>query len=323
MQGEQNMKWYKLVFKQKQPIHIGGITWGVVNETEFFIPGWTMWGALTNAFILQGLDEELNQNKIEISEIFETITNFYPVLVEDREDTTQIIKKDPLFPIYKNGELQFGDYSEDKFRFSFVDTFVSTAVEPVSRKAKDKSLHEVDFVLPQSKSSANIKGRLYWVGLLGVKEQHCESINNKFLNNDSPQPFQIYIGGERRYGYGEIELLKESLNYEISDEELAKWNLDREGKFRIDSSTSDADSSSVILRNFFHCYPEVISKLKFLGEIRVIAEFNFTQYLPYIKEAEYFITPGSRIFLNGEILRDKQFLLKKGKLMIKSEKEKN
>ncbi len=52
MQGHQENKmvWYKLVFKQNQPIHIGYIDWGVVNETQIFIPGWTMWGALTKAY---------------------------------------------------------------------------------------------------------------------------------------------------------------------------------------------------------------------------------------------------------------------------------
>lgn len=44
------MKWYKLVFKQNQPIHIGSTKWGIVNKTEIFIPGWTMWGALTKTF---------------------------------------------------------------------------------------------------------------------------------------------------------------------------------------------------------------------------------------------------------------------------------
>ncbi len=46
-------KWYKLVFKQIQPIHIGMGSYGVINETRIFIPGWTMWGALTKAYNLK------------------------------------------------------------------------------------------------------------------------------------------------------------------------------------------------------------------------------------------------------------------------------
>jgi hypothetical protein len=32
------MKWYKLIFKQNQPIHIGSTKWGIVNKTEILFP---------------------------------------------------------------------------------------------------------------------------------------------------------------------------------------------------------------------------------------------------------------------------------------------
>jgi len=42
-------------------------------------------------------------------------------------------------------------FSEEKFRFLFVDSILQTAIEPILRKAKDESLHELDFILPKPK----------------------------------------------------------------------------------------------------------------------------------------------------------------------------
>jgi len=106
-----NKKWYKLVFKQIQPIHIGVGSYGVVNETRIFIPGWTMWGALTKAYNLQN-----NQSLSENQELFENISCFYPCFNKDG--------KDVLFPNFENGEFCLGKYSEDEFRAKLVDSFV-------------------------------------------------------------------------------------------------------------------------------------------------------------------------------------------------------
>ncbi|MGB9755786.1 MAG: hypothetical protein ACPLXO_02775, partial [Desulfurella sp.] len=73
------MEWYKLVFKQNQPIHIGSTRWGVINETEVFIPGWTMWGALTNQFLIENEFKDIEKSK----KIFERITNFYPMIGQE------------------------------------------------------------------------------------------------------------------------------------------------------------------------------------------------------------------------------------------------
>lgn len=132
------MNWYKLVFKQNQPIHIGYIDWGVVNETQIFIPGWTMWGALTKAYNVCN-KKSLSDNK----DLFETITCFYPCFNSDGNEV--------LFPEYKYGEFYLGGSSEDRFRLEFVDVFISTAVYPHSRQAVENSLHEIEYILPKSK----------------------------------------------------------------------------------------------------------------------------------------------------------------------------
>ena len=67
------IKWYQLVFEQLQPLHIGKLNYGVIAETEIFIPGQTIWGALTKSYnLLNKTDLNNNQN------LFSTITCFFP-----------------------------------------------------------------------------------------------------------------------------------------------------------------------------------------------------------------------------------------------------
>ncbi len=196
-------KRYLLIFEQIQPLHIGAGSYGVVNETRIFIPGWTMWGALTNAYSrIIGENPEVNQNQ----KLFEKITcfypSFYPLTGKDNENV--------LFPAFKEGKLHLGQFSEDRFRVMFVDTFVSTAINPAYRSAKDESLHEINIILPKAKSGYSVNSkeqRLYWIGAVET-------------GADIPDGIRIVVGGDVRYGFGEM-ILKEKK--EITEEDFNKW----------------------------------------------------------------------------------------------------
>jgi hypothetical protein len=302
------MKWYKLVFKQNQPIHIGSTKWGIVNKTEIFIPGWTMWGALTKTFN-QYSKRELSENQ----ELFETITCFYPSF--DKEGGNI------LFPNYKNGLFYLGnhseEYSEDKFRYEFTDTFVSTAIIPGLRSAKEESLHEIEVLLPQSKKEKEVKEenkkeskkekkQLYWVGILGIKNDLSDFIKND-LSDFLKKGLNIYIGGDVKYGFGELQLvydkeIKSEDNNELKNE-LKNWNIDEYGCLTLDDNKN--------IKQFLKFSPEI----KFEGELKLLAEFDFTKNIPEIKNVSYFINIGSKI--NSKIPNDQsckcKYKLVKGK----------
>ncbi len=88
-----------------------------------------------------------------------------------------------------------------------MDTFVSTAVKPLTREATDKSLHEIDFILPpRPKNELPDSGigqstQLYWIGLVGTDGDSAEMA--AFFQKDI---FTINIGGESRYGFGCMKL---------------------------------------------------------------------------------------------------------------------
>lgn len=163
----ENETWFKVSFKQKQPIHIGYNKYGVINETRIFIPGQTMWGALTNAYF----KKTGKHNK----ELFENISCFYPV-----------IRNKVLSPRFEDGEFFLGDFSEKEFRKEFVTTYLSTSINPKFLSAKDESLHEIDVILP--------KEGIEWEGYVKCDEEKLKQID------------EIYIGGDVRYGFGLMKM---------------------------------------------------------------------------------------------------------------------
>ncbi|ADQ41983.1 hypothetical protein Calkr_2558 [Caldicellulosiruptor acetigenus I77R1B] len=328
------MNWYRLIFMQKQPIHVGSFLWGVVNETNIFIPGWTMWGALTNQFLKTNKNKEIEDAK----KIFERITNFYPAIGPKETTCSESISQQLqyLFPQYEEGNFGFKKYifkdgilqnaednkkdgfiSEDEFKFEFVDTIISTAVEPLSRKAKDESLHEFEFILPMSKKNLynrknNEIKQLYWVGLIGFENNALNKINklidNSKNNSDKQQSTNecngngkkgyqdyksfleevfstVFIGGDVRYGYGELKLC--SCEEVKSDAELNHWNIN------IDNGTARISSDAPLRQ-----YLKFSNKMQIEGEIKLIAEFDFTKNVPSILKAGYFVNVGSKISHN-------------------------
>ncbi len=193
--------WYELKVKPIQPLHIGAGQYGVLSPSMTFIPGKTMWGALTAALgnYLGKTEEEMRKDSCMT--IFEVISNFYPV-----------INGEPCFPKYKKGELHLGEYSEKEFRYLFTDTFVSTSITAEQQSAKEDSLHEIEHILPSSKDESNNSHlELHWKGILSIDLDEEMSNKNGFklkLGDFLKKEREIVIGGERKYGFGLAKILE-------------------------------------------------------------------------------------------------------------------
>ncbi|WP_144444042.1 hypothetical protein [Desulfurobacterium indicum] len=203
------------------------------------------------------------------------ITNFFPSF-----DGNNILE-----PAYKNGEFIYkinGKYiSEEQFRLYFVDADFKTSIDPLTITAKEKQLYEFEYILPKPKKeflkdveNLEFQGQLYWIGLIKIEDKK----KGEFLKNN-PKIFvgKIFVGGDTRYGYGLLKIIE----CKEAKEELKNWHLNDEGKFEYDDKTP--------LRNFF----EFKSNIKFKGEIKLIPELEFTNRDPRVKDAKFYITPGS------------------------------
>jgi len=169
------MSWYKIIFRQIQPIHLGHRKHGVINETRVFITGQMMWGALTNAYFHKTGQYD--------KELFENISCFYPM-----------VDNVVLYPRFEDGAFYLGSCSEKEFRQLYVTTLLSTAINPNTLNAKDESLHEIDVILPNN---------LDWIGYVNCDKEKLKKLK------------EIFIGGDSRYGFGlmKLESIEEATDY--------------------------------------------------------------------------------------------------------------
>ena len=275
-------QWYKLIFKQVQPIHIGAGNYGVVNETRIFIPGWTMWGALTKAYNLKK-GKSLSDNQ----ELFKNISCFYPAF--KNKDDFEI-----LFPQFKNGEFYLGDYSEDKFRAKFVDTFMSTAIHPLTNTALDESLHELNVILTCAKVDFieyKKEKQLYWIGIIQIDDE----LKDFFKEGLKQKGSKIFIGADVRYGYGELELTKYT---PLEEKDKDFWWI-------------NDDNIEIKTNRPSPYFIEAKENLKMEGEVLLIPEIDFRQNTPIVADASFYVSVGSKLKHHTQ----KRVRLYKGKLI--------
>lgn len=258
--------WYEIKLKQVNPLHIGIKNYGVLSETRLYIPGWTMWGALVNTY--GKMEGETEEAFAKGKQLFEKITCFFPCISSD------------IFPKFKKGNLYMGELSEKDFRMEYTDIFMSTAINPHSLSAKDKSLHETEIILPKSKDEK--KENVFWKGLIGMEVEDEEEFNQfkKRLK-------KVYVGGEITYGFGEMEIL--SIVQIQEENNLQKWGLKRDGSIYLDKNID-------VLRNYM-CISD--SALSISGKTELIVQYDFSKSPCEITSKNYCFVPGSKVTLNN------------------------
>lgn len=276
--SKKSLTWYEIKIEQLSSVHIGKKNYGVLAETRLFIPGWTIWGALVNSY------GRLNGGSIDAFKegkgLFENITCFY--IIKD--------KREIMFPKFNNGKLYLGNMSEEEFRNKFTYTFTSTAIEPDCVAARDASLHEIETILSKAKDG---KKNICWVGLVGIEDSKKE-IFNKFLNETE----EIFVGGDISYGFGKMRIVNKEDNL-ANEKDLLDWGLTNKGNMNITVKNSS--------RNFIQISNS--SKLK-KGKLEFIVQYDFSDSIPSIEQAEYCFVPGSKIDIRGK--DKKTYYLQKG-----------
>lgn len=251
-------KWYEITLKPLQPLHIGSGNYGVVNPTWIYIPGWTIWGALTAAY---GIKNGWNKNTLsdQQKELFEQVSNFYPV-----------IDGKTLFPNYKKGVFCLGNYTEKEFRYYATDTFISTGINPSTQTAQDKMLHEIEYILTTLKEK---KSKIFWRGILFIDlNQHFSD----FLKRGQI----IAVGGEKNKGFGmmRIDMINEC-------SKLEEWNSDKDktahfvgkaqliesGKSQFIAEIEDSNKYNLKLKSLKNLYlPGSIKKKKDMSNGKLV-----------------------------------------------------
>jgi hypothetical protein len=215
---------YELTYKAKSDLHIGyGSQLGMVTRTRYYIPGKTMWGAVTavlSRIALGSYNEKIYERVKEFVKEHLIFSYFYPTK-----------DGDILYPNYTEKGLKFGNMNKEEFEKEFISSYVSTALDKTSRTAEEGSLHEFELISPAEfvgylftnleKNYANAMVPFF------VKEVGEEEISVQLKGKDV-ELFdairEIQVGGERIYGFGRLELLKDKQTREVN-KILAKYEL--------------------------------------------------------------------------------------------------
>ncbi|GIV84812.1 MAG: hypothetical protein KatS3mg052_1819 [Candidatus Roseilinea sp.] len=193
------MAWqmFRVTYELRSPLHIGYHKVGNVQRTRHYIPARNLWGAVTEALTRRGFATEVlkKQRPDDYPEVGKWVRERCAFGYWFIEENGAL-----LAPQYRNGQLCYGQYSAAEFERRYLSAHVTTALDPATTSAQDGSLHEVEFIAPHTPDGTrtHIGGYVF----LDVNvQQHLgtEQAWRAWLET-------LQVGGERRYGFGQLRL---------------------------------------------------------------------------------------------------------------------
>jgi hypothetical protein len=216
-------------------------------RTRPYVPGKLIWGALTAKLtLILGINDYQ-----KVGEFLKKAMRFgylYPY-----------VEGQLYLPKYTEKGLMFGPLSQNEFEKKFISSMASTAIEPESLSAEEGMLHEVEFISPYTIDDGKpvfIRG-FVWIREFTEKGIKLSRSNNELIitHNGTSVDFKsqlanrFQIGGERKYGFGLLELKELD---EISNNEFnglsGKWS-EKDGEVCISINSDNPIWSHVLCSN--------------------------------------------------------------------------
>jgi hypothetical protein len=190
------MAWtmYTVIYELHSPLHIGYHKVDNVQRTRYYIPARNLWGAVTEALTRRGfsINGVTQGNYQQIGEWVKKHCAFGYWFIQENDAS--------LCPHYEGNRLKYGSLPVAEFERRYLDAHVTTALDAATTTAQDRGLHEVEFIAPYNQDGERtcVSG---WVFLDEIAQPLLgeESQWSAWLSN-------LQIGGERRYGFGQLRL---------------------------------------------------------------------------------------------------------------------
>lgn len=180
---------YQIVFRLLSPLHIGYKKMENIQYTRRYVPAKTVWGALTAAIAKMLNDRDYKK----IGDAIKGNLRFSYFFLAENENGSK-----PLIPKYTSEGMKFGDYPKIEFEMRFLDSYASTAILPDFNSAEEESLHEIEILTSYDKVNEK---PVFLVGYIFEKKNGDGNYNwQEALKH-------VQIGGERKYGFGRLELV--------------------------------------------------------------------------------------------------------------------
>ncbi|MEW6423841.1 MAG: RAMP superfamily CRISPR-associated protein [Bacillota bacterium] len=208
---------YRITFRLLSPLHVGHRKAGNLMQTRRYVPGKSLWGALT-ARLTQDAGSGFKPEAYEaVGRVVQSCFRFgylYPAYMETgAAGVPDAEELKPFFP-WEKGRVPF-DYL-------FLESHTGTAVDAGSRGALAGSLHETEFISPQTRPERDnpLSLPVYLTGDLWVKKTPGEVEKNlqevpEALRGVAVKAFaewgsgldKLQLGGEQKYGWGMVRLV--------------------------------------------------------------------------------------------------------------------
>ena len=194
-------KWilYSLVFQLKSPLHIGYHKIMHLTRTRLYVPARTLWGAMTVKLV-----QKTGRNDYKKAGQFlrEKMRFGYFYFSNGKE----------LFlPHYTEEGLKLGRMCLYEFEKKYIRSISTTAIDANSLSAEEETLHHLEYINYRNTEDSS---PLFLEGLMWIKiDGHPKEDDFLFTYEDvqvklSELLQSLQIGGERKYGFGETELVK-------------------------------------------------------------------------------------------------------------------
>lgn len=203
-----------LTYRAAAPLLLGEHKLGFIQRTRLFIPGWTLWGALT-ATLTRACFPQADGARYEAVGAWvaeNLLTSYAYLLVKDEKGAEQ-----PATPHFQDGQWHYGPLPAAQFEARFVTSLGQTAIAPESLTAETNTLHETEALSAydlQDGTPARWQFTLYWRESEKASEREGESANQResealtglTLDAVVAALGTLTVGADRSAGLGRLKL---------------------------------------------------------------------------------------------------------------------
>jgi hypothetical protein len=182
------MTWtrYRLCFQLLSPLHIGYRKVGNLQQTRDYVPGKSLWAALTARLTRDAIPGASGADYQRIG-----------------QKVNEQFRFTYLFPaLDKAGPPCCPWWDEATFAYRFLSSYASTALDYERQSAAQGLLHEVEFIGPRARAlDGEDPPQVFLLGALYVRDALDAELAGwkKALK-------RLHLGGERGYGWGRLRL---------------------------------------------------------------------------------------------------------------------
>jgi len=202
------MTWQRLplCLELQSPLHIGFLPnrpGTVLAPTRGYVPGKAMWGAITASLTPRLCSSPTARQFQQVGEEMKRQIFFSYFYLSDGEQI--------FIPTYTQNGLSWGDLDDRAFRAAFMEARVCTRIEDQTGTAKDGCLHEIEFIRHLTGRRGEGTRRVLLIGAVWLNDgttilgHQLEIRDGSIWCGDVDLFAEVSLGGERNYGFGQLE----------------------------------------------------------------------------------------------------------------------